>query len=213
MISMRRLSGSARIALGALLLAAAGCGRSRELTQMQADVTRAAGELVAQDAAARREIAQMQGEVTRAAGELVTQDAATRREIMQMQGQVARAARELAAQDAAARKEVIQMQRALDTERRRILERERQDPVIAAAILQLGGLLLCLLPMAVIASLFWRREPQPEVAVLNELVVDELLIDLSPKPELELRPELEPRRLEHRDLDALVRDRIAHRGE
>jgi hypothetical protein len=135
----------------AVLLIGVGCRRDRELTQMQVDVTEAAGELVVQDAAARREI--------------------------------------------------IQMQAALDAERRLLNERERQDPIIAAAILQVGGLLLCLLPLVVIARLL--ASSQPEGEALNALVIDELLIEQPPEPE--------PQRLAHQDLDSLLRDRIADR--
>ncbi len=136
----------------AVLLIGIGCRRDRELTQMQVEVTEAAGELVVQDAAARREI--------------------------------------------------IQMQAALDAERRLLNERERQDPIIAAAILQIGGLLLCLLPLVVIARLLASRQPEGEV--LSAIVIDELLLDQPLEPE--------PKRLEHQDLDALVRDRTADRA-
>ena len=123
------------------------------------------------------------------------------RELTRMQGEVTHAASELVVQDAAARRDIIRMHEALDEERRLLAERERQDPIIAEAIQYIGALLLCLLPLVVIAKLLWRSESPGEVTVLNELVIDELLIEPPSEPE--------PKRLPHYDLDALVRDRIA----
>lgn len=122
-------------------------------------------------------------------------------ELTQMQADVTHAASELVVQDATARREIIRMQEALDEERRLLAQRERQDPIIAAAIQYIGALLLCLLPLMVIAKLFWRSESPAEVSALNELVVDELLVAHAIEPA--------PKRLPLYDLDALVRDRIA----
>jgi hypothetical protein len=155
MTHMIRISLRGLIVLLISLLASVGCRRDKELSQMQVEVTQAASDLVAQDAAARREI--------------------------------------------------INMQSALDEERRLLNERARQDPIVAEAIMQIGGLILCVLPLFVVARLLRRTESEGEVSVINELVIDELLADQTAATA--------PKRLDHRDLDGLIRDRIADRRE
>jgi hypothetical protein len=109
---------------------------------------------------------------------------------------LAEAAKELVARDAQARQElaefqqeltmqVNQQQAAIDASRNR-LEQERQeialqrhrDPIIAAAIQDLGVVLACLLPL-LIAGLVVRqmRHQEPDHAAVAELLVSELTSD------------------------------------
>ena len=121
-------------------------------------------------------------------------------ELTRMQSDVARSAARLVEQDALARREIIGMQAALDKERRLIAERERRDPIIAQVILQIGSLLLCVLPLVVTAWLLLRSHHEDDVTVLDVLLIDEVVNH-------------EPQRLDHRDLDSLVQDRLTHQGE
>ena len=121
-------------------------------------------------------------------------------DLTRMQSDVARSAARLVEQDALARREIIGMQAALDKERRLIAERERRDPIIAQVILQIGSLLLCVLPLVVTAWLLLRSQHEDDVTVLDVLLIDEVVNH-------------EPQRLDHRDLDAIVQDRLTHKGE
>lgn len=127
------------------------------------------------------------------------------KELTRMQVELPQAASDLVAQDAAARREIVKMQSALDDERRLLNERARNDPIIAEAIIQIGGLVLCVLPLFLVAYLLRRTESEGEVSVLNDWVIDELLADQTAANAT--------KRLTHQDLDGLVRDRMDERHE
>jgi hypothetical protein len=101
------------------------------------------------------------------------------RELRRMQAEVNRAASELVVQDAQARRDWLRLQEQLEAERSRLAGQRYRDPILAQAILQIGGLTLCLLPLVVIARLLWRplADPaeQPGDRPGDELVFDELL--------------------------------------
>lgn len=132
------------------------------------------------------------------------------RELTRMQADVTEAASDLVQEDARARREVLQMQATLDAERQRLHEqtrqaerRARQAPIIAAAIQQLGGLFLCLLPLLVLLWLLVPRRSESDAAELSEWMIDAFLDeDDAPQP---------PIALEHRDLNALVEARQSDR--
>ena len=133
-------------------------------------------------------------------------------ELTRMQADVTEAASDLVQEDARARREILQMQAALDVERQRLHEqarqadkRARQAPLIAAAIQQIGGITLCLLPLLILLWLLAPRGSEQDTGELSQLMVDQLLLDDdAPLP---------PRQLEHHDLDSLVQERLHHRGD
>ncbi|HBJ37315.1 MAG TPA: hypothetical protein DDZ51_21695 [Planctomycetaceae bacterium] len=145
------------------------------------------------------------------------------RELTRMQGEVNRAATELVIQDAQARREWMEAQQRLDEDRRQLAKEQRRDPIIAQAILQIGGLGLCLLPLWLIARLLKRSETDPVFHPIDDMVFDELIghsTPLLPCYERDQPPDASPGQpqrsgplIAHRDLNALIDDRLEHRRE
>jgi len=147
-----------------------------------------------------------------------------------MQAEVNRAATELVRQDAEARREWMAIQTGLDHERRQLVTQGRRDPIIAQAILQIGGLGLCLLPLWVIVRLLRRDDADPVLQPVDELTMDELLnqgelllrgVRLLPEPGQDDPPGPAPEptpgprsegRLVTPDLDTLIDARLRGRG-
>lgn len=133
----------------------------------------------------------MQAEVNQAATELVRQEAEARRQWMQTQQRLD-----------SDRRDLEQSRRQLADERRTFLLQAHRDPIVAQAILQIGGITLCLLPLLVTVRLLRRGDDDPVLPPLDELMLNEL-IDL----ETPLLPgPLEPR---PRDLNALIEQRLS----
>lgn len=97
------------------------------------------------------------------------------RELTRMQAEVNRAATDLVIQDAEARRQWMLVQKQLDGDRRQLANERRRDPIIAQAILQIGGMGLCLLPLWLIARLLQRAEADPVFPPLDDRVFDELI--------------------------------------
>jgi hypothetical protein len=169
------------------LLVSTGCGRDRELTRMQGEVNRAATELVIQDAQARREWMEAQ--------QRLDED----------------------------RRQSLELRQRLDEDRRQLAKEQRRDPIIAQAILQIGGFGLCLLPLWLIARLLKRSETDPVFHPIDDMVFDELIghsTPLLPHYERDQQPDASPGQpqrggplITHRDLNALIDDRLEHRRE
>jgi len=109
------------------------------------------------------------------------------RQVTELQREVAEGSRRLVEADAQARQEMVVLQREVQAERtevgrqRDLLEGERRDlavkrrldPIIAAAITNIGLLLACLLPLVLCWYLLQRRiEPADDQAVAEELLED-----------------------------------------
>jgi hypothetical protein len=140
------------------------------------------------------------------------------RELIQMQAEVNHAATELVLQEAEARRQWMAMQARLDEERRELAKQQRRDPIIAQAILQIGGIALCLLPLLVLLRLFKRAESGPVFHPIDETVLDELLgqvVPLLPGPDCGPDPESPsaPRLGHCRDLNALIDERMSRRDD
>ncbi|MCY2995964.1 MAG: hypothetical protein NTY19_50155 [Planctomycetota bacterium] len=112
------------------------------------------------------------------------------RQMVELQRQVADGSRELVAADAKAREELMALQRDVQTERtetgrqRDELEKERRslaaerrmDPIIAAAISNVGLVLACLLPLV----LCWRLLRAPDDAadrLITEVLIENLVAE------------------------------------
>ena len=113
------------------------------------------------------------------------------RQVTELQHEVAEASRRLVEADAQARQEMVTLQREVQAERgevgrqRDLLEEERRDlaaqrrldPIIAAAITNVGLLLICLLPLVLCWYLLHRRmEPVDDQAVA-EVLLEDLVTD------------------------------------
>ena len=109
------------------------------------------------------------------------------RQMVELQHEVAEGSRRLVEADAKAREEMVALQHEMQTERveigrqRDLLEDERRDlatkrhlnPIIAAAITNIGLLLACLLPIVLCWYLLHRRvEPAEDQAVAEVLLED-----------------------------------------
>ena len=113
------------------------------------------------------------------------------RQVTELQHEVAEASRRLVEADAQARQEMVTLQREVQAERnevgrqRDLLEDERRDlaaqrrldPIVAAAITNVGLLLACLLPLVLCWYLLHRRvEPADDQAVA-EVLLEDLVTD------------------------------------
>lgn len=114
------------------------------------------------------------------------------RQMNELQREVAQGSRQLVAANAKAREEMLALQRevqveraevgrqrdALETERRDLAAKRRIDPILAAAITNLGLLLACLLPLVLCWYLLQRpADPADDHAVmevlLNDMIADQ----------------------------------------
>ena len=138
-----------------LLLAVVGC-ESDELARA-----------VRETAEQQRKLIQLQSEVARSATELVEADAKARTELAALQ-------RDLQ-QDQA---EVGQQRDQLEQDRRDMAHQRHRDPLIAAAITNLGLVLACLLPLVlcfvILRSL---QDPDADEEALTEFLVHEIVAE------------------------------------
>jgi hypothetical protein len=133
------------------------------------------------------------------------QDAADRqaeqnREIAYQSHQVAEATKAIVEADAQARKELAALQRdlqaeqaqinqqrdELESERREIAKQRQRDPIIAAAINNVGLILACLISLAVAGYLLYCLRDRSDDQVVGEILIEELLSDdpvLLPPPQ------------------------------
>ncbi len=149
--------------------------------------------------------------------EMAREDAArqaeTQRQMDELQKQVAEGARQLAESDAKARENLTAMQHDLQTaqaeigrqrdlleeDRREIAAQREQDPIVAAAILDVGILLACLLPLALCVYVLRVacRAGESDSAVA-EFLVEELVAS---EPRLSLPGRSSLPAIEHRAVD------------
>lgn len=135
------------------------------------------------------ELAQMQAEVNRAATELVVQDAKARQDWMTVHSQIASERQQI------------------DQERSSLIRRERLDPVIAQSILQVGGILLCLLPLLVTVRLLQTNHDPSASEVLDALLEPEIKL-LSEAAVEGSTHRAHPPRIGPTDLDSLIAGRL-----
>lgn len=113
------------------------------------------------------------------------------RQVTELQREVAEGSRRLVEADAKARQEMVALQREVQAERtevdrqRDLLEGERRDlaanrhvdPIIAAAITNIGLLLACLLPLVLCWYLLQRRVDAVDNQVVAEVFLEDLVAD------------------------------------
>ena len=109
-----------------------------------------------------RQVTELQHEVAEASRRLVEADAEARQEMVTLQREVQ-----------AERSEVSRQRDLLEGERRELAIQRRLDPIIAAAITNVGLLLVCLLPLVLCWYLLHSRvEPADDQAVAEVLLED-----------------------------------------
>ncbi|QDU74666.1 hypothetical protein Pan97_16780 [Bremerella volcania] len=113
------------------------------------------------------------------------------RQVTELQREVAEGSRRLVEADAQARQEMVVLQREIQAERtevgrqRDLLEGERRDlaakrrldPIIAAAITNIGFLLACLLPLVLCWYLLGRRVEPANDQAIAEVLLEDLVTD------------------------------------
>jgi hypothetical protein len=158
---MRRL---AQLILTTLLLT--GCGTSTDERLLQQ-----AKEHAAQQAETHRQMARQQQEVAEGSLRLIEADAKAREEMASMQNGLR--------EDQAA---IGRQRDQLEVERREIASQRHRDPLVAAAIVNVGLVIAALLPLLVCVYVLWSvaRTRDADEAV-TELLVEEIVSD---KPRL-----------------------------
>ena len=148
-----------------LLVAATGCRESNDdrLVEM-------AQEHVARQAEQNRQMAELHEELAEGSRQLVEADARAREELVVLQ-------HDLRADQA----EIGHQRDQLEAERRQIAEQRCRDPLIAAAIVHIGLVLACLLPLAFGVYALWslRRRGDSDDALV-ELLIEEVVADRPP---------------------------------
>lgn len=149
-----------------LMMLATGCDRDERLARF-------AEQAAERQAEQNRRMADLQQEVAEGSRQLVEADAKARTEFTQLH-------RDLQSE----RSEIGQQRDALEEERREIASQRVTDPLIAAAILETGVLLACLLPLV----LCWYLLRQGDAELADALVTEILLEDLTKQQPLLLAP-------------------------
>ncbi len=131
-------------------------------------------------------------ELAEAAREAAKQSAEQQRQLVQLQAEVARGANELVEADAKARTELTALQRdlqqdqaevgrqrdQLENDRRDMASQRHRDPLMAAAITNIGLILACLLPLLLCVFILRTvRDPPTSEDALTELLVDEIVAE------------------------------------
>ena len=155
-----------------MILLLTGCGSSTDERLLQQ-----AEKHAAQQAETHRQIARQQQEVAEGSRRLVEADAKARQEMASMQNSLR--------EDQA---EVSRQRDQLETERREMASQRYRDPLVAAAIVNVGLVLAALLPLLVCVYVLWfvARTRDADEAV-TELLIGEIV---SEKPRLLPAPAL-----------------------
>ncbi len=106
----------------------------------------------------------MPAENTKAASELVQRDAESRQQWLSLHEDLQ-----------AERTEIGHQRDLLEGDRRTWAERERDDPIIAAAIGAFGLIFACSLPLVLIALLIWPRKAEDSSGATCEILVGDLV--------------------------------------
>ena len=133
-----------------------GCAKDERLARMAEDHTR-------RQAAQSQQMAELQREVAEGAKELVEADARARGEIISLQ-------RDMQTE----RAEVGQQRDQLEEDRRDLAAKRKTDPIIAAAITQVGMIVACILPLVLCWYLLFREPSQPDDAAVTEVLIEDL---------------------------------------
>ena len=159
------------LALAPLILAA-GCSSNDER------LVALSRESLARQAEQNQAMARQSQEIAQAARLLVEADAKARGDVIQLQTDLEKSAQ-------AMRTSLDRQHEDLENERRQLASQRQRDPIIAAAILDAGMILACLLPLVLAWYVLRNLQQEPADAALGELLVQELVADeplLLPSP-------------------------------
>jgi DNA repair exonuclease SbcCD ATPase subunit len=133
------------------------------------------------------------------AAESVRQQAGQNREMSQLNREVAQAHQDLVGLQQNLEEQQVQVNHQrdeLESERREIAKQRHRDPIIAAAINNVGLVLACLIPLALAGYLLYCLRNQDDDEAVGELLIQELttdrplLLPLAPGPATDERPSL-----------------------
>ncbi len=166
------------IALAALI-SVAGCNQQDRLVRQMAS------EAMAEQGEQNRAMAALNRDVAVATRRIAEEQAKARQSYVDAQEQLQKQ-----------RMELDHRLDGLDEERRQIARERHRDPIIAAAIFQLGLIAACLSPLVLCWALLNGDRSDSSETELNELLVEDLVAE---HPRLLPRPEKQPKELpEHR---------------
>jgi TolA-binding protein len=129
--------------------------------------------------------------LARFAQESARQQAEQNREMAQLNREVARSHQELISLERDLEKQQAQIdsQRdGLESERRELAKQRQRDPIIAAAINNVGVILACLLPLALAGYLLYCFRDQKKDQLVTEILIQEMVSErptLLPPPQAE----------------------------
>ena len=144
--------------------------------------------------------------------ESTRQQAEQNREMAQLNREVAQAHQELIGLQHNLEEQQVQVNRQRDqpeSERRAIARQRHRDPIIAAAIGNVGLILACLIPLALAGYLLYCLRNQKDGPVVTELLIEEMTAEqptLLPPPRTDIariegQRKLEPPSSPHADAD------------
>ncbi len=142
-----------------LMLTMAGCEEEERLAEM-------AERHLERQAEQNRQIADLQKEVAEGTRQLVEADARAREEMVALQ-------RDLQADQAA----IGQQRDQLEGERKELAAKRRLDPLVAAAITNIGLLAVCALPLILCWYLLYPRVEPADDQVVAEVLLQDLVSD------------------------------------
>jgi hypothetical protein len=182
------------IAIATLLLGAWGCSspadeRVLEISQQS----------LARQAEQNQQMARQSQEVAEAARQLVEADAQAKQEMIQAHAELQEGLESQRASLGAEENEIRRQHTALESERKQLAEQRHRDPLIAAAIVQIGAVLGCLLPVVLcfVVLRALRQEPvdaNPDLSdfLIEELVAEQPLLEFQQPPSLPLESPAPP---------------------
>ena len=140
----------------ALITAKTGCDKDEGLARMAEEHAR-------RQAAQSQQMAELQREVAEGAKELVEADARARGKIIALERDIQ-----------TERAEVGQQRDQLEEDRRDLAAQRKTDPIVAAAITQVGMLVACILPLVLCWYLLFREPSRPGDAAVTEVLIEDL---------------------------------------
>ncbi|HEX6986965.1 MAG TPA: hypothetical protein VF170_16425 [Planctomycetaceae bacterium] len=147
------------IPLMASILLTTGCDRDERLARF-------AEQAAERQAEQNRRMAELQREVAAGSRQLVEADAKARTEFTELH-------RDLQSE----RSDIGKQRDALEAERREIASRRVTDPLIAAAVMDAGLLLACLLPLVLGWHLLRQADREPADALVTAVLLEDLIKD------------------------------------
>lgn len=157
---MARKTGCVSLVFAALAVVCVGCVDDTRLVELAREADR-------RQAEQNQALAQQSQAVVETARQLVQADATARQQLVAAQAS-------LEEQLLGQRAELDRQRDALENERRAIASQRYRDPLLAQALVQLGSLAACILPIVVCWLVLCRRSPEVDATELQVLLVQEL---------------------------------------